>query len=258
MRRDGAASGARGRPRGRRRGRWLALLLLTAASGWAAKRWAETEQVFVVEVVALAACPDHLRAPAAAVLEPLVGQTFFEVATRADEMRHRLARLPEVADAELVCRPPNSVEVRLVPRVPTLAVRAGRQWLSVDAGGVIVRSGPRAEAELPQVYGLRPAVTAPGARIAPQQLAEAAVAVRACEQVLGAGPRALAFEPGGALRLRTAAGELVLLGQAKELEHKLYTYQVIRNRLGAAPVYVDVATPTAPAWLPQAAPGAAP
>ncbi|NUQ00811.1 MAG: hypothetical protein HUU35_13260, partial [Armatimonadetes bacterium] len=80
--------------------------------------------------------------------------------------------------------------------------------------------------------------------------------VTSCEQVLGKPPRVVAFEPGGSLRARTASGELVLLGQPTELERKLYTYQVIRNRLTVPVRYVDVATPSVPVWQPLVAPPA--
>ncbi|NUQ02128.1 MAG: FtsQ-type POTRA domain-containing protein, partial [Armatimonadetes bacterium] len=150
---------ARRRRAARRRRLVLLLLILGGGLFTAIKRWTDAHEVFTVEVIRLAACPDHLRGQAAAVLQPLLNRTFFEVAGQAGELRERLARLPEVASATLVCRPPNAVEVRLTPRVPTLAVQAGRSWLSVDSGGVIVRAVSNPERGLPQVYGLQPGVT---------------------------------------------------------------------------------------------------
>lgn len=244
-------AGAQPRRR-RRRGRLRPVLLLLAPLLAVGAAWprVKAHPVFRVEVIHLAKCPDHLRASANQTLRPLLGQTFFDAASQAGGLRRKLSALPEVAGATLTCRPPNVVEVRLTPRVPTLAVRAAQSWLQVDNHGVIVRATARPPAQLPQVFGLRPAVSLPGAQIQAVELGTVAECVAACTKVLGAAPRTVAFETGGALRLRVADGSLVLLGQPLDLEQKLQTYQVIRNRLTAPVRHIDVSMPAAPAWLP--------
>ena len=232
------------------RRRVFLLLLCCTTAGYAAKRWADEQEVFVVETIQLEVCPDHLREAAAEQLQPLLGRTFFEVAAQREAMVQKLARLPEVRGAELDCRPPNEVSVKLIPRVPQFAVEAGRQWLSVDDEAVIVRVTAQPEAALCELLGLQPAVLTPGARLSGQRLRQAAECRQACEAVVGQPPVRIGFEPGGGLRVRLASGELVILGQATELERKLHAYLVVRNRLTMPVQYIDVATPTVPAWQP--------
>ncbi len=165
-------------------------------------------------------------------------------------MVRKLARLPEVRGAELTCRPPNTVSVKLLPRVPRFAVQAGRQWLSVDDEAVIVRVGDAPEPGLCALLGVPTPVLTPGSRLAGRRLGQAAECREACEAVVGRAPTRIGFEPGGGLRVRLATGELVLLGQAADLERKLHAYLVVRNRLTTPVEYIDVATPTVPAWRP--------
>lgn len=205
---------------------------------------------FVVEVVRLAECPNHLRAEAAAVLDPLIGQTFFDVRSRREALTAQLAALAEVSTVQFECRPPDTVEVRIRPRVPTLAVQAGERWFQVDDEGVIVRLGSAPEAGLPQVYGLTSKVSEPGWSVGCRLLTMANECVAACVRVLGSKPVALRFEDGAAMRLQTADGSTVVLGQVTELEQKLRLYLVLRRKLPATAAYVDVSAPAAPFWQP--------
>jgi len=231
--------------------RWLFWgILFSSTTGYAAKRWADEHQVFVVETIRLEVCPDHLRGPANATLQSLLGQTFFEVAAQREAMVQKLARLPEVRGAELTCRPPATVTVKLLPRVPTFAVQAGGQWLSVDDEAVIVRVGARPEPGLCELLGVPVPVLTPGTKLVGRRLEQAVECREACNAVVGQPPVRIGFEPGGSLRVRLATGGLVLLGQPADLERKLHSYLVVKNRLTTPVEYIDVATPTVPAWRP--------
>ncbi|MCC7492196.1 MAG: hypothetical protein IT204_07630 [Fimbriimonadaceae bacterium] len=236
----------------RRRLRLLAwFVVLAGSAAFGAERWLTAQRVFVVKVIRLPHCPDHLRPPAAKVLEPLLGRTVFEVRAQAGTLCERLSALPEVAGAELVCRPPDSVEVALTPRQPRFAVHARGAWLSVAADGVVVRAPRQAEPGLTRIYGLQPPAAQPGTRLKPSLLAGAERCADACRAVLGRPPQQVAFDPGGGVRVRTADGQLVLLGRPVELEPKLRLYRAVRGQLRGPVEYVDVAVPESPAWLPR-------
>ncbi|MCZ7600063.1 MAG: hypothetical protein M5U09_23200 [Gammaproteobacteria bacterium] len=101
------------------------------------------------------------------------------------------------------------------------------------------------------LLGLQVSAPTPGLRVPGRRVAQAVACREACEAVTGQAPARIGFEPGGGLRVRLADGSLVLLGQATDLEHKLHTYLVVRNRLTTPVEYIDVATPTVPAWRPR-------
>lgn len=235
------------RPRAVRR---LSVLLLAAGCVVVAYAEGRRHPAFEVEVVKLVECPPHLRAPASEILSPLLGRTFFEVRAQADRVAERLTVLPEVAAAQIECHPPNVVEVRLRPRIPALAVKAGARWLSVDLDGVVVRATARPEAGLPQVYGL--ALTAePGARIDGALPRAAARCIAIGRRVFGQTPPAVAIEPGGGMILRTADGGRAVVGDETDLERKLAVFAALRARLGGRAAYIDVSDPAAPFWLPD-------
>lgn len=234
-----------GTPPFRRRLVALGLLGLASAA-WAARRSAP----FLVEVVRLAECPERLREPMARVLRGCLGRSYFDVKAEREVLRARLCRHPEVADAEVACRAPRTVEVRIRARKPVVCVRGTRGWLWVDGVGQVVRAEPVPAAGLVQVYGFDPGTSLPGAVLCGVQLAEADQVSRACERVLGARPRVVIFEPGGGTQVRTAAGDLVVLGRARDLDYKMQVFLVVHNRLTRPAAYVDVSVPSVPVWLP--------
>ncbi len=241
--------------RRRRRARRLKLLVVVAIALGVGEHyledWASRNRVFDVDVVHLVDCPDSLRPLAARQTEPLLGRKLWTIAVRSEAIRREFAALPEVARADLRWRLPNRVELRLKPRVPELAVQVGERWLSVDPNGLVVRATPQPEKALPQVLGLRTKASEPGQAIKTPRYQSALELARTCRRVLGGQPQAVGFEAGGGLRVRTAGGDLVVIGQAQELERKLRVYQAIRQKLGGDALYIDVATPTAPAWRPK-------
>ncbi len=251
----------RGQLRRRRRWRRLRgltlLLVLLGGLGWGMERWLAAHRVFTVEVIRLVACPDHLRGPAAQALNPLIGHSYFEAAAWTDAFTARLASLPEVAGAVVTCRPPNIVEVRLTPRVPALTVRAGPSWATIDAGGVVIRTGPRPEPGLVALLGARAVAARPGEKLLERAVGEALACARATERQFGQPPRMLAVEPGGGFRVRTATGHLVLLGQPRDLPRKLRRALLLVNRVGSEAAYVDVSNADHPAVRPLEEAGAA-
>lgn len=240
-----------GRVRPSRRPRRGLILLCLLAAG-SAVAWPRVQQhdAFRVEVVRLHGCPDELREAVHARVEPLLGRDFFAVFAAAGRYTTAIAELPEIARAELRCVLPDRVELSLLPRTPQYALPAPGGWLNVDGEGVIVRVTDRPAAGLTRVHGLRPAEIAPGSRVRGVDWLAVTATRAAADVVLGRPPQTIALDPGPSLRLRTAAGELVQLGAATDLERKLQVYQAVRNRLAGPARYVDVSVPEAPAWAP--------
>lgn len=245
-------SGGGSARRPRRPRRWLTLLVLCGAGS--ALAWPRVQQhdAFRVEVVRLHGCPDELRDAVHTLVEPLLGRDFFAVYAAAGRYTAAIAALPEIARAELRCVLPNRVELSLLPRVPQYALPAPGGWLNVDGEGVIVRVTDRPAAGLTRVHGLQPSAITPGSRIRGADWLAVTATRAAGDVVLGRPPATIALDPGPSLRLRTAAGELVQLGAATDLERKLQVYQAVRNRLAGPARYVDVSVPEAPAWAPGA------
>lgn len=223
----------------------LVLALLSGTAGVAVPV-IESQPVFRVRLVQLYNCPDTLRAPVAKVVRPLLGRSLFEASQQRKPCRAALRTLPEVADVRLVCRAPHAVEVRVTPRVASYTLKQGKEWLAVEANGRILRVDAKPAAGLLQLFGVEPGDGKPGGWVKRADLRPVERCVKACQTVLGAPPAALELSSAGALRLRTAHGDNVVLGQASGLNAKLEVFAAVRGKLSAPARYIDVSVPSAP------------
>jgi cell division protein FtsQ len=152
---------------------------------------------------------------------------FFTV--ELDKVRAAFEKLPWVREARVSRRWPDTLVVELVEHVP-LARWNGNGLVSME-GEVFSAS---AAAELPSLGGIEGSG---------REVAEAYLRYREILAPLGLHIKELNLSPRRAWRLKTDSGLEIALGR-KEVEPRLRRfaaqYQKISERLGAAPLYVDL------------------
>ncbi|PID53724.1 MAG: cell division protein FtsQ [Micrococcales bacterium] len=88
-----------------------------------------------------------------AAVQDLLGSELDKPLARVDldRIRQRVQTLPAVKTADVVRTLPNTLEIRVVERVPLAAVEQGDRFALLDADGVRLAEEPKAPAELPLI-----------------------------------------------------------------------------------------------------------
>jgi cell division protein FtsQ len=158
----------------------LTVIGITGAVAWLVG-WSS---LFALHGVRVEGAADGLRSKVLAAAEAPTGTPLIRVDT--DVVRARVADIAEVAEADVSRAFPQTLVIRVTPRVPVAAVDTGSRWMLVDGSGVAYAS----VTELPDGLArlstsaarddrhVRAAAVAVLGQL-PKQLAEQVVAVRA-------------------------------------------------------------------------------
>lgn len=165
---------------------------------------------------------------------PVLGTPLPRVDTQA--LAEEVSRMPLVKEVQIVRAWPSTLEVRLVERVPLVAVPAAGRFRLVDADGVVVEEVDAPPGDLP-VVEVELASTRPAALLAATNV------LSALPEGLRADVESVRAATADDVRLRLRGGAEVVWGGASENELKSRVLSALRNQ--PADVY-DVSAPLHP------------
>ena len=152
----------------------------------------------------------------------------------AGEVQDRLAKLPKVADSEVMLDWPSSVRIEITERAPAAYLRAPGGIRLLDSRGVAFETVPKPPADVPEIQV--PEAGGPAAARALQVLDSLP------DQVRGEVTAVLASKP-GSVRLQLTGDRAVEWGTLKDGKRKAEILRPLLTRPGK--VY-DVTTPELP------------
>jgi cell division protein FtsQ len=115
------------------------VVFLTAISAVGALAWVVGwSSVFALNGVRVEGASDALRTKVLTAAEAPTGTPLIRVDTAA--VQSRVVRVAEVADADVSRAFPQTLVIRITPRVPVAAVDTGHRWMLVDASGLAYAS----------------------------------------------------------------------------------------------------------------------
>lgn len=147
-----------------------------------------------------------------ASVESLVGTPLPQITQ--DDLDALMVQIPQVKSSKIVVRPPSTLVVHLVERVPVALVKEGEEYLMVDQDGVqLGATTDPATVALPLIEG--------GKAVIGQDTFKAMTAVLATlpQSILGMLATASAKSP-DAVELRLVDGKTVIWGNANDMELK--------------------------------------
>ncbi|RAN74429.1 hypothetical protein B5P43_28575 [Bacillus sp. SRB_336] len=167
---------------------------------------------------------------------PLIGRPLPQV-TQGD-VDALLAKVPQIKGSSIEARPPSTLLVHVVERVPVALLKVGPAWIQVDQDGVpLGKVADQSKVPLPLINGGTAAVGTPTFR------AITAVLATLPKSVLGKLASASAKSP-DAVELQMVDGKTVVWGNASDMELKAQVLDALVN--APAPVPADGAPPTPP------------
>lgn len=231
------------RQAGRRRLRLLLGVAGTAAlagAGWGLTRSPLLDVDRVVVTGAQLTAADEVTT--AAGLRPGVPMVELDERTLA----RRVQALPWVATATVSRAWPGTVRVRITERSAVAVIEvADRGWALVDGDGRVLDLRDAPPPDLPDIQGVDPGPTAPGATVAADARAAVEIASAAADAIDG-GVRAVRFDDRGVL-LELGDGTEAVLGTTEALAAKLTALSTVLSRVDRRGVVtVDVRVPGAP------------
>jgi cell division protein FtsQ len=115
------------------------IVSLTVISAVGAVAWVVGwSSAFALHGVRVEGASNGLRTKVLAAADAPTGTPLIRIDTAA--VQSRVARVAEVADADVSRAFPQTLVIRITPRVPVAAVDTGRRWMLVDASGVAYAS----------------------------------------------------------------------------------------------------------------------
>ena len=169
-----------------------------------------------------------------AAVAPLLGRPLPQV-TQGD-LDALLAAVPQIKASHLEARPPSTLVVHVVERVPVALLKDGKGWIQVDQDGVpLGRVADQSKVPLPRIDGGTAATGGSTFR------AITAVLATLPKSVLGKLASASAKSP-DAVELQMVDGKTVVWGNASDMELKAQVLEA----LVTAPAPVPVAGKPAP------------
>lgn len=184
-----------------------------------------TSRLTESEVTSIAAVPE--------------GDTLLRVDTRA--VSRRLLKDPWIADANVSRRPPSTLRIAVVERVPVALVDTGVSFWFVDGDGrVLAETTPSTSTVLPVIRDL-PDFTAERGRLSDSRTLRNALAVmRGIDQEVAASVKVVSAPSVNETALLTAASVEIMVGEATQLREKSALIQDILTERGGDVVFIDV------------------
>jgi cell division septal protein FtsQ len=230
----------------------FALVLATFVVGGSAfVGWLKSEYFQLREVVVTSADPsvaEEVRSQL--TLLPNPNTMFYPLG----QLEAQAMRCPRVLRVDISRELPNRIVMAIVERQPRLALRGDRDYILVDAEGVLLFHTSRPPVTLPRVEGAQVGTASTGGRLS----AEAVRCALECEEGARKGGMGLSFtlnlRTRYDLRLRTPSGTDVRLGGPDNLVRKVIAAaaierHVLQRHLWAE--YIDVRVPGQETWKPR-------
>lgn len=171
-----------------------------------------------------------------AAVAPLIGRPLPQV-TQGD-VDALLAKVPQIKSSSIEARPPSTLLVHVVERVPVALLKVGPAWIQVDQDGVpLGKVADQSKVSLPLINGGTAAVGTATFR------AITAVLATLPKSVLGKLASASAKSP-DAVELQMVDGKTVVWGNASDMELKAQVLDALVN--APAPAPADGAPPPPP------------
>ena len=225
--------------------------LVLVALGVGAYAAARTTSVFAIERIDVRGARPGVTRDVREALRPLAGRSL--VAFDEEELRRRLAAVPEVAGVHYDRAFPHSLVVTVDAQPAVALLRRGRSAWVVSATGRVVRSVARpGRVRLPRIWIGHDVAARAGTSLSDDRaLASLAVARVVRRSPLRARVAAITATPDGGVRVELVSGRVIDLGAPSEILLKLTVALQVLRSVDAETRYVDVGVPARPVVAPS-------
>lgn len=217
----------------------IAVPILLTGAYFAARK----SSTFALRTIQVSGGTPALQAKVRAVLAPLAGRSL--LALNGGAVERRVDALPAVVSSRYDRAFPHTLRVAIVPEIPVVVLRKGKDSWLVSARGRAIRQVPRsADRALPRIWVPSAVQVSAGGFLAPD---EGGIAARVLALAAGFPARfTTASFSHGELTLRLRLGIDLRLGEPVDVRLKLAVARRALRVLPSGSTYLDVAVPQRP------------